>query len=295
MAKLGNLASRILVAVVAVPALALLFYSDNAAYTWLFIACITLLAGYEFFSLALPDRRDRVASLVCAIAAMSALFWLDPTRILSATGNPTLAASGGTIAIFLGVVPIAIYYLFRFGDMGTVARRLAFSLAGIFYVGLLFGFVPLIKRDFGPAGGDVMVFLLLIAWMGDTGAYFAGRFLGKRKLYPAVSPNKTWAGAIGGLAASLASVAIMKLLIMALREPPGLMHALSWLDVCALAIPGAMLGQMGDLFESLLKRSTGVKDSGALLPGHGGILDRIDAVLFIAPYVYLYLIVRGGL
>ena len=126
--------------------------------------------------------------------------------------------------------------------------------------------------------------MLVIAWRADTGGYVSGRFIGGAKLYEAVSPKKTWAGAFGGLAGSLIGVAVLKLAFASY---------LSWLDVVLLAIPGGILGQLGDLAESLIKRSVGVKDSGALLPGHGGILDRIDAVLFIAPYVYTYLLVRG--
>jgi CDP-diglyceride synthetase len=128
--------------------------------------------------------------------------------------------------------------------------------------------------DFGLTGAP---------WFGDTGGYFAGRFIGGKKLYEAVSPKKTWAGSIGGIAGSIGAAVLLKL--VALDE-------LTWIDVLLIAIPGGMLGQMGDLAESLLKRSVGVKDSGALLPGHGGMLDRIDAVLFIAPYVYLYLTLR---
>jgi phosphatidate cytidylyltransferase len=101
-----------------------------------------------------------------------------------------------------------------------------------------------------------------------------------------VSPKKTWAGAWGGLAGSVVGVAALKLISA---------HFLSWVDVALIAIPGGILGQLGDLTESLIKRSVGVKDSGGLLPGHGGILDRIDAVLFIAPYVYGYLVVRAAL
>ena len=131
-----------------------------------------------------------------------------------------------------------------------------------------------------------MLIVLIVAWVADTGGYFAGRFLGKAKLYEAVSPKKTWAGAWGGLAGSLVGVAVLKLVTA---------HGLGWIDVVLIAIPGGVLGQLGDLTESLLKRSVGVKDSGALLPGHGGLLDRIDAVLFIAPYVYAYLLIRGAL
>jgi phosphatidate cytidylyltransferase len=129
-----------------------------------------------------------------------------------------------------------------------------------------------------------VLLVLIVAWLADTGGYFAGRFLGKSKLYEAVSPKKTWAGAWGGIAGSLVGVAVLKLVRA---------DYLEWYDVALIAIPGGILGQLGDLTESLIKRSVGVKDSGALLPGHGGLLDRIDAVLFIAPYVYAYLVIRG--
>jgi phosphatidate cytidylyltransferase len=294
-AQIGNLASRFLVAAVAAPLLGFLFYLDSPLYTWALIFVASIVAMDELYRMTLPDPRDRVASLICGSVTMLAFYWLDQDTLLAATGNAALAASGATLTLVLTVIPIGLYYLFRFGDMASVAARVAHSITGIVYVGLLFQFVPLIKRDFGPAGGDVIVFLLMVAWVGDTGAYFAGRYLGKRKLYVAVSPKKTWAGAVGGVAASALAAVATKLGLSALHQAPSLMHELTWLDVFLLAVPGAILGQLGDLFESLLKRSTGIKDSSSLLPGHGGVLDRVDAVLFLAPYVYLYLIIRGAL
>ncbi|HWN68188.1 MAG TPA: phosphatidate cytidylyltransferase [Haliangium sp.] len=295
MAKIGNLASRILVAVFAAPLLTVLFYLDSPTYTWGFIFLASIVAMDELYRMTLPDPRDRLASLICGGVAMAAFYWLSPDLLRAATGNAALAASGGTITLVLTVLPIGIYYLFRFGDMTSAAARVAHSITGIVYVGLLFQFIPLIKRDFGPAGGDVIVLVLMVAWVGDTGAYFAGRYLGKRKLYVAVSPKKTWAGAVGGVAASALAGAATKIGLSALHQAPSLMHELTWLDIFILAVPGAILGQIGDLFESLIKRSTGIKDSSSLLPGHGGVLDRVDAVLFLAPYVYLYLIIRGAL
>lgn len=295
MAKLGNLASRVLVAVVAAPILLFIIYQDPPLYTWILVFAATLVALHEFFAMTLPDAADRRASLLFGALSAAALYWLGPGLLGHQTGHAGLAASGPTVTLFLAAVPISLYYLFRFGDMTTAGTRLACSIMGIVYVGLLLTFVALIKRDFGPSGGDVVVFVLVVTWTGDTGAYFAGRFLGKRKLYPAVSPKKTWAGALGGLAASTASAAGLKLVLPMIHGTPGLMGGLTWVDVIALAVPGAILGQMGDLVESMVKRSTGVKDSGALLPGHGGILDRVDAVLLLAPYVYLYLTFRPAL
>jgi phosphatidate cytidylyltransferase len=294
-AKIGNLASRVLVAVFAAPLLAFLFYRDSPVYTWALIFLASIVAMDELYRMTLPDPRDRVASLIFGSVATAAFYWLDRDLLLAATGNAALAGSGATITLVLTVLPIGIYYLFRFGDMTSAATRVGHSITGIVYVGLLFHFVALIKRDFGPAGGDVIVMLLMVAWVGDTGAYFAGRYLGKSKLYPAVSPKKTWAGAVGGVAASALAASVTKIGLSALHQEPSLMHQLTWLDVFMLSVPGAILGQIGDLFESLLKRSTGIKDSSSLLPGHGGVLDRVDAVLFLAPYFYLYLIVRGAL
>jgi len=187
------------------------------------------------------------------------------------------------------VVAPGLYFLFRFRDLPTVAGRYAATVAGIVYAGYLLTYLAklkLIERFQPGTGGDAVLIVLIVAWVADTGGYFAGRYLGKTRLYEAVSPKKTWAGAWGGLAGSVLGVAVFKL---------AWAHWLGWADIVLIAIPGGILGQLGDLTESLIKRSVGVKDSGALLPGHGGILDRIDAVLFIAPYVYGYLFVRGAL
>jgi phosphatidate cytidylyltransferase len=120
---------------------------------------------------------------------------------------------------------------------------------------------------------------LTFAWLADTGGYFFGRFLGKRKLYEAVSPKKTRAGFVGALIG--AEVGGLLGHFLYLRSIP-LEH------VVPLALVAGALGQCGDLVESLLKRSTGIKDSGSIVPGHGGMLDRIDALIIVAPVVYLY-------
>lgn len=268
---LGNLASRVLVAIVAVPLLLLAIYQDSPHVVWALVFAASLVAMYEFFAMSLADQRDRLASTAVGAVAVALFYWL-PQEF-----KPHL------FGFLVAFVPMSLYFLFRFGDIKSVADRWAASVVGIVYAGLLFGFLAFIKRDFGSYGGHLIVLLLCTAWLSDTGGYFAGKFLGKRKLYPAVSPNKTWAGSIGGVAAVVAGAVVIKLLLM---------PELSWVDVMMLAIPGSILGQLGDLAESLIKRSRGVKDSGALLPGHGGILDRVDAVLFIAPYFYLYLSVR---
>ncbi|HEU5060732.1 MAG TPA: phosphatidate cytidylyltransferase [Kofleriaceae bacterium] len=273
MPRLGNLASRLLVAAIAVPILLLVIYQDHHELVWGVLFVASLLAMYELFAMTLEERTDRIAAVVMGAACVVLFYWLEP--------HPVGMLTGFLAAFFAP----AVYYLFRPGDIATVAPRLAYTVLGIVYGGLLFAFLALVKRDMGPRAADTIVLILCTAWLSDTGGYFAGKYLGKRKLYPAVSPNKTWAGSIGGVAAAIAGGFVLE------RWRPEL-QVLTWYDVVLLTGVGSVFGQIGDLAESLLKRSRGVKDSGAILPGHGGLLDRVDAVLFVAPYFYLYALYR---
>ena len=126
----------------------------------------------------------------------------------------------------------------------------------------------------------MILLLLCLIWATDTGAYYTGKTFGKHKFAPSISPNKTWEGTLGGLALACVVAAAFK---------ETLLPDLTWLDAGILALLGGGWGQMGDLFESAFKRSCGVKDSGTLLPGHGGVLDRFDSLIFTAPAYYLYL------
>jgi len=285
---LGNLAQRFLVALVAVPILLVLLHYDRPEPTWALIFVASLIAMHEFFVMTLPPE-DRRAAVIMGGLACLAFYWLDPTA-LAVYGNDApaglfrfAAVGGSTVALMLAVIVPGLYFLFRFRDIPSVASRVTATVMGIVYAGFLTTFLAKLKLIDPAREQDTVLIVLLVAWVADTGGYFAGRYLGKKKLYEAVSPKKTWAGAFGGIAGSILGVALLKLVTA---------HWLSWVDVFLLAIPGGILGQLGDLSESLIKRSVGVKDSGALLPGHGGILDRIDAVLFIAPYVYVYLLLK---
>ncbi len=284
---LSNLAQRFLVALVAVPILLLALYTHRPEPTWAIVFVASLLAMREFFAMTLPAE-DRTPALVLGALACLAFYWCDMVTLLFYGDDVphslrNLIVGGNTVALFLAVVAPGLWYLFKFRDIPSVANRIAATITGIVYAGFLATYLAKLKLIDPHHRGDTVVLVLLVAWVADTGGYFAGRFLGKTKLYEAVSPKKTWAGAWGGLAGSLVAVAVLKLVSA---------DYLTWLDVVLIAIPGGILGQMGDLAESLIKRSVGVKDSGALLPGHGGLLDRIDAVLFIAPYVYTYLTLR---
>jgi phosphatidate cytidylyltransferase len=128
-------------------------------------------------------------------------------------------------------------------------------------------------------GGHWVMVVLYLTFLNDTFAYFTGRAIGKRKLYPEVSPNKTWEGFFGGMIGATAGLFVFRWLGF---------HSLTVVDVLILSAAGGLMGPLGDFSESMLKRAYGVKDSGKIIPGHGGILDRIDAVIFNAPIVFLY-------
>jgi len=306
---LGNLAQRFLVAVVAVPILLVVLGYHRHEPAWALIFVASLLAMREFFAMTLPEE-DRAPALAIGALACIAFYWLDISTLIqlapSGTGwtsyqpyslaeapAPSLGlkllagavAASSSILLVLAVIVPGLYYLFRFRDTPSVAGRYTATVTGIVYAGLLTTFLALLKRIDPEHGPSTVLIVLIVAWVSDTGAYFAGKAFGKSKLYEAVSPNKTWAGFWGGLAGSIAGVVALKLVYA---------DWITWVDVFAIAVPGNLLGQFGDLVESLLKRSVDVKDSGTLLPGHGGMLDRIDAVLFIAPYVYGYLLVRAA-
>jgi phosphatidate cytidylyltransferase len=130
------------------------------------------------------------------------------------------------------------------------------------------------------------VLSLLLVWATDVFAYYVGKVIGSRPLAPSISPNKTWEGTLGGLCAAVAVAMILKLTVLGM---------VAWPHVVALALIGGGVSQVGDLMESQLKRSTGADDASSILPGHGGVLDRFDAMVVAAPLIYLYLHVVAGL
>jgi phosphatidate cytidylyltransferase len=170
------------------------------------------------------------------------------------------------------------------GPQRLAADDLGKALFGPVYAALPLALLILI--DMRPKGPIWIFFLLIVVFAGDTGAFYFGRLLGRHKLYEAVSPNKTWEGAIGGLVASIMAASLFFRLI-----GPCTLD----LKVLILVVILSIAGQVGDLCESMLKRNHGVKDSGRLLPGHGGILDRIDGLLFAIPVLYVYLCLDLGL
>jgi phosphatidate cytidylyltransferase len=265
--SVSNLTTRLITAAVASPLLLILMFWGPPWGWFLLILAATAMAALELFGMTHPlDRTARALGVVmsCACAAVIYAFGEDARALV-------------TLIVLCPIVGF-LSTLWRLGQLNTAALRLMTSAAGPLYVGLL-GFLALLRNMPGDEGPAYILMTLMFAWMPDSGAYFAGRAFGKTKLYEAVSPKKTREGFIGGLLGGAVAAALAH--FWYLPTIP-LEHALP------LAVLCACVGQLGDLVESLLKRSTEIKDSGNILPGHGGLLDRIDGLLFVAPIVYLY-------
>ncbi|SFG01880.1 phosphatidate cytidylyltransferase [Planifilum fulgidum] len=189
----------------------------------------------------------------------------------------TALSSYGLDVVLAGLV--IFFLLMVISHNRTDIFRAAYLFCGALYIG--FGFSFMIQMRWMADGLLWSLFVLGVIWAGDTGAYFVGRRFGKRKLCPEISPNKTVEGSAGGLILSLGAG-----LSIASAIP-----ALSWSSSLALALLVAVAGQLGDLVESAIKRTTGVKDSGGLLPGHGGVLDRFDSLLFALLVIHLFRVV----
>jgi phosphatidate cytidylyltransferase len=234
-----------------------------------FAACFWLAAAaglFEWVGLAGLTGMAARALSIAALAAVALAAWYAP-------GLWSIGLAAGSV---FWLIAIALVLAYPRGAFLTTRPWVSVP-AGLLVCWAAWLALVVIRDQ--PGGATWLLWLLLLVWSADIGAYFAGTRFGRRRLAPKVSPGKTWEGAAGGLAASLA-VATAMLVIMG--EP-----ALRWLPVIVLLV---VVSIFGDLFESILKRQRGVKDSGALLPGHGGALDRIDSMVASLPVFALILL-----
>ena len=178
--------------------------------------------------------------------------------------------------LFIG---FSLLFLFRVRTIDIAAREISFALLAFLYVPFLLMHLVLLRQT--QFGIQWLLVVMLIVMTNDSAAYYTGSAFGKHRLYPLVSPKKSIEGAVGGLIGSLVGTLVAKFTFF---------PQLTFSDAVVTAIVVGMFGQAGDLFESLLKRSFGVKDSGTIIPGHGGVLDRLDSILFAAPITYYYVL-----
>jgi phosphatidate cytidylyltransferase len=259
---------RVLVALVGLPLLLLVVIEGPPGLFALVIAAAALGVQAEFYRLhdARLSAGERRLGLGLGLLV----------GLAAAAGDPLVVVA----ALTAGVVGLFLDALFRPDSARSAAERVGLLVLGLAYGPLLLGHLTLARLLPGDLGVGAVLLAFGAAWGGDTAAYYVGKAWGRRKLYPAVSPGKTWEGAVAGVAGTVLVMALVRALV---GPDLPLVHLL------ALGVLAAALGQLGDLCESLLKRGAGVKDSGGLLPGHGGLLDRLDAVLFVAPLIYYYL------
>jgi phosphatidate cytidylyltransferase len=263
---------RVLTAVILIPVVLLLVFKGPFWLITLAAAAVAALAAWEFLVLADASgaKTPRIAVL-CGIAALFACVFFRPEYTTP----------------LLGCVTFALFILCAFrSPLPRVLPDSAYSVFGLLYVGLSLTTIPLLSAQ--ENGSSLLVFLFFVVWAGDVVALYVGKAFGRRKLAPSISPNKTWEGSIGSVLGSL----LVTLLLIFLAEVLS-RHSIDWLSYpgsafrwFGLAVLLNVAAQVGDLIESAIKRGAGVKDSGTLLPGHGGILDRIDALLLAAPVLW---------
>lgn len=255
-------------------AAAVLWAVADGPYMVLAILLGCAVGGALFEFLALPadllKRSDRVLGMSAGVALLATVAFCPSSALLEAW---MVALGGGTLALLLTVLA-SPHPIERAGP------RAAVLVTGLAYVALLGSSALAVARpERGLEGRWVLLVIAAVTWVGDTAAFFGGKAMGRHRMYPAVSPKKTWEGSMFGLAGSVLGALAVKWLFWTDAD---------WRGLVTFALIGGALGQAGDLVESVFKRSAGVKNSGGILPGHGGLLDRIDAFLFVAPFGWLW-------
>lgn len=267
---MSNLTSRVIVALIGIPLLVALCLIGKIPFL-IFVLFISAISFYEFSEM-LKNKNTFVNKLVGY-----------PAVLLIVLNEYIHILDYKTLFILSTLVLLSIE-LFR--NRSSAISNLGSTLLGIMYVGFFSASILDVREFFNESvftyyqGGYLILAIFVSIWFCDSGAYFIGSAYGLHKLMPRVSPKKSWEGAVAGFVFAVAGMIAFKSFAM---------DFLSMQNAAALGIIVGIFGQVGDLVESLIKRDANVKDSSSLIPGHGGIFDRFDSLLFTAPIVYLYL------
>jgi phosphatidate cytidylyltransferase len=240
------------------------------------VAAVAVIGIAEYAAMAFPAQRgERFLTMVLG----TLLTFAACVQAIGITGAGAAAPYWLGAALALTVATGLVWTLLARPDFERGLADIGLSLIGMLYVAF---FLPHFLFLHGlPLGPQWVIFVLVIGMAGDTGGYVVGHSIGRHKLMPRVSPGKTIEGAAGIVAASLLGAALSKLVLLS---------TLTWTEAMGLALVMAILGQLGDLSESIMKRTFGVKESGWLFPGHGGVLDRVDSLLFPVSFLYYYIV-----
>ena len=270
---------RALSVVVLVPLVLLVIYWGDWFYL-LLVSVAVVMMQVEYCRLA-QHFTEKMNPVIPAL--------LTGVFCLSAYFLPTLAKATSDSTIIFSYFTFVLIYVFAESIFrGKVAGELlaaTLKLTGILTIGWALGYHLILLRNVEPIGRQLIFLLAGIIWCSDTGAYLVGRAFGKHKLGTPVSPRKTIEGTIGGLVVGTLTSFVLSTIL--------LKETLSWGDAVFIGLLLSILGQLGDLSASLMKRTAGVKDSGQVIPGHGGFIDRCDSLIFSAPVLYYYLALTG--
>ena len=270
----NDLVLRCLSALVGIPVLLAAVWW-GAPWVFLLVALAAILGIRELYRLHPNDS----AALPVFLGALWVLAFVIAGQ---STGTPTnfLLASAG---VFLVGVFVAVLWTIAYYDGRGLPIAAAYLLGGPLYIGFLLAHAVALRElgDGGTQGRDWLLLALAVTFATDVGAFFTGRSVGRHRMAPTISPGKTWEGVAGGLVSSIAASLVVGQVLS--LEPP------AW-QVALLGLAASVAAQMGDLWESRLKRISQVKDAGSIIPGHGGVLDRLDSLLWSVPTVY-YLVV----
>lgn len=265
---------RVITAAVGLPLITLaIWFGDPWPWFSLLIAAAALAGTYEFYHMANFDRREPLLYL--------GLLWTLALVISPQYTNPDLLP-----IVITATVLVSLICLLLRRSREKAFRDWAWTIVGALYVGWMLSYWLNLR---GLEDGRNWVYLaMLTTFANDTGAYFVGRARGKHKLAPAISPAKTWEGAIGGLVSAVLAAIVIAMVLELISVKVGAPFVFRYWQIMLLGFVVGLFAQLGDLIESLLKRNMGVKESGNLLPGHGGILDRFDSLIFVGPVIYYY-------
>lgn len=268
----ASLAKRAATTVVAVPLFVLLVLWGPFWVFQLFILAMVAAAVWELTRLFAHAGTPAYARLGVVTTVAVAASFMSPWSPLNLAIHPLVVATAAVVVVLSAPVVL--------GERPMI-EPVARTLLGIFYIGWFLGHAIWLHRI--ADGPDLILFLVGVTWIGESAAYLVGSTMGRHKLAPLISPNKTVEGAVAQVVASVAAAAALGWLLLA------------WPMVHVLLAGGILgvVGQFGDLAESVMKRSAGVKDTSGLIPGHGGVLDRIDSLLFNTPTLYYYAVLGG--